>query len=219
MKRAFLLSLALVLAFAIPLSAQAQAVVKEFSGKVEMKEPGQDWQPVTVNMMVSKGATVSTGFHSRLVLEMGQTRLTVNPLTRMLLEEIVKKEATTTTSLVLRVGKVNAAVKASEGERNEFTLKGPAATAAVRGTEFEFNGYELRVIEGVVEFLNLMAQARPVGKGESSETDGYNFPTSGEVGASQDSSISSSANGLPGGTGGGQFNPPVLTGNISVTVQ
>ncbi len=131
----------LVLVFLSPLAASAQqlkAVVKQFSGKVEVKQPDQDWQPVQLNMSVSQGATVSTGFSSRLTLELGQTEITIQPLTRMLLRELIKKETTNVTGLTLRVGRINAAVKAVSGERNDFTVVGPVATAAVRGTEFNF---------------------------------------------------------------------------------
>jgi hypothetical protein len=132
----------LTLIFLSPIIASAQqqqAVVKEFSGKVEVKLPGQDWQPVQLNMSVSQGATVSTGFGSRLVLELGQTEIAVRPLTRMLLRELIKNGSTNLTSLTLRVGKVNVAVKSASGEKNDFTIRGPASTAAVRGTEFSYD--------------------------------------------------------------------------------
>ena len=100
----------------------------------------QDWQPVQLHMVVPQGATVSTGFSSRFsTLELGQTEITIQPLTRMLLRELIKKGTTNITALTLRVGKINAAVKAVAGERNDFTVAGPNATAAVRGTEFNFD--------------------------------------------------------------------------------
>ncbi|MGA2378182.1 MAG: hypothetical protein ABSG85_02620, partial [Spirochaetia bacterium] len=69
MHRVLFFLLMLILLSPIPALAQEQqAVVKEFSGKVEVKPPGRDWRPVEVNMPGSMGATVSTGFASRLVL-------------------------------------------------------------------------------------------------------------------------------------------------------
>ncbi len=219
MRRTILLSVVLAAALAFPLGAQQlTAVVKEFSGKVEVKLPGSEWQPVVLNMTVPKGALVSTGFGSRLVLEIGLTRLKVSPLTRMLLEEVVKKESTNSTSLSLKVGKVNAVVKAAPGERSEFTLKGPASTAAVRGTQFDYDGYALEVTEGIVEFVNLLSQARAVGAGESSDTDGYSYPASGETGKMDDSKVPGAGGGLLESGGGGVQKPPVLTGTIAVTV-
>jgi hypothetical protein len=204
----------------VPLVAQQpQAVVRETSGKVEVRQPGKDWQPAAVDMVLARGAMVSTGFGSRLVLDVGRSRLTVSPLTRMSLDELVKKQSTNVAGLTLKVGKVNAVVKSAEGERTEFTLKGPASTAAVRGTEFEYNGYELRVTEGIVQFVNLLYQSRNVGPGDSSTTDGYNYPDDGEGGYSDDSNVTNPGGGLlPGGGVGGEIRP-VLTGTISVVVQ
>ncbi len=140
MRRVFFLPLLVILLFPMTASAQQlQAVVKQFSGKVEVKQPGQDWQPVRLNMTVSPGATVSTGFSSQLVLQIGQTEIAVQPLTRMLLREIIKNGSTNVTGLNLRVGKLYATVKAAPGEKNDFTVTGPVATAAVRGTEFGFD--------------------------------------------------------------------------------
>jgi len=218
MKRPLFLVLLLGLAMAATVGAQSlQATVKEFSGKVEVKPVNGDWQPVAANMVIDTGSTLSTGFNSRLVLMIGQSQLIVKPLTRLLLDELVKRESTNVTGLTLKVGKVNASVKSPTGEKTEFTVKGPASTAAVRGTEFDYDGYTLTVTEGVVQFFNLLAQARPVPSGNSSTTDGYDVPSSPESLHIQDSNV-----GTPGGgtTGtGSSSNPPVLTGGFVVTVQ
>jgi hypothetical protein len=221
MKRQFLFLFLLGFLATLPLGAQQlQAVVKEATGKVEVQPAGGDWQAVTVNMVIAKGSTVSTGFSSRLVLQMGLTQVIVKPLTRLLLEDLVKRDSTNVTSVALKVGKVNASVKAAAGERNEFTLKGPASTAAVRGTEFEYDGYTLQVTEGVVEFFNLLSQRQLVGGGDSSETDGYTYPTGGEDDKSNQSKVGGPGGGPGNGGGGGGGNtPPVLTGGVMVTIQ
>ena len=152
----------LTLVFLSPMAASAQqlqAVVKQFSGKVEVKQPGQDWQPVQLNMTISQGETVSTGFSSRLTLELGQTEITIQPLTRMLLRELVKKGTTNVTALTLRVGRINAAVKAGSGEKNDFTVVGPIATAAVRGTEFNFGVDVDDQAEGISGHVYLVSNA------------------------------------------------------------
>lgn len=155
---------------------ELQAVVKEFSGKVEVKQPGQDWRPVELNMSISKGATVSTGFSSRLLLALGQTQISVRPLTRMVLRELIKRETTNTTSLALRVGKVNVTVKAAPGERSDFTVTGPASTAAVRGTEFDFDvniDDRTTVHEGFVSVIaSFTGHAWTVFPGEILDTNG-----------------------------------------------
>jgi len=221
MKRMFLFLFLLGFLASLPLGAQAlQAIAKEVTGKVEVQPAGGDWQAVTPNMVIAKGSTVSTGFNARLVIQMGLTQIVVKPLTRLLLEDLVKRDATNVTSVALKVGKVNASVKAADGERNEFTLKGPASTAAVRGTEFEYDGYTLQVTEGLVEFFNLLAQRQLVGGGDSSTTDGFTYPTGGEDDKSGQSNVGTPGSGVGGGQGGGGGNtPPVLTGGVVVTIQ
>ena len=150
-------------------SQHLQAVVKEFSGKVEVKQLDQEWQPVRLNMIVSEGATVSTGFASRLLLAFGQTQIAVRPLTRMLVRELMKRDSTNVTSLDLPVGKVNVSVKAASGEKNDFTIRGPASTAAVRGTEFNFDANIDDQVDGldghVLLSSNITGQTIHIGPG------------------------------------------------------
>jgi len=178
MKR-YLLTVAIALALAPVLFSQAQAVVKEFKGKVEIKATGGDWQPVNAGMKLDTGASISTGFSSTALLDLGTSTLKVAPLTRMQLVELIARQGSVSTTLVLKVGKVNAEVKTAQGLRQDFTLKGPQATAAVRGTEFEFDGVSVKVINGLVFFTNTQGQGRGVGAGEESSTDGTQLPTTG----------------------------------------
>jgi len=195
--RLFSLVVAIILAGVFPAVAAVQAVVTEFSGKAEVKPAGGGWKPVTVNMVVPAGATVSTGFNSRMVLTLGATKINVAPLTRMILEELVMKEQTQATTVNLKVGKVNVDVKSSSGERSDFKLKGPVSTAAVRGTRFDYDGYELVVQEGIVQFANLLNQNRSVQAGAVSKTTGYSRPTSEEVVKQITTFVASEAGGLP----------------------
>ena len=162
------------------LSAQLKAMVKEISGKVEVKSSEGSWRPAAAGMNIVKGYSISTGFNSTAVLELGQSILRVRPLTRMRLDELVEKEGTVSTDLFLKVGKVKAEVKTASGVPQKFTLKGPVSTAAVRGTDFEFDGFTVRVINGTVVFLNTLGQGRGVSGGEDSSTDGLEPPTSGD---------------------------------------
>jgi hypothetical protein len=117
------------------------------------------------------GATISTGFRSSAVLKVSDSEITVLPLTRMAIEELVETQTTVTTSLNLRTGKVRAQVQTTAGKTADFKLRSPVSTAAVRGTEFFFDGYRLDVITGVVQFLNAVNQGVIVLPGNSSQTD------------------------------------------------
>ncbi len=178
----YLSALLLLSALTIPIFAELNATVKSVKGKVEIKMPFKSWQRVKVGMVIPKGATISTGFRSYAVLQLGNSILQVKQLTRMKLVELIRRKNTVSTKLFLAVGKIRAKVRTSKGLRADFKLKSPNSTAAVRGTEFEYDGRTLRVIEGVVQFFNRLNQRRDIGMGEESETDGINLPTGGETG-------------------------------------
>ena len=156
-------------------------MVKEITGKVEIKPAEGAWRAAKAGVTIAQGYWISTGFDSTAVLEIGPSVLRVRPLTRMRLEELVQKEGTVSTGLYLSVGKVKAEVKTATGVPQKFTLKGPVSTAAVRGTDFEFDGFTVKVTNGVVTFINSVGQSRGVSAGEDSSTDGIGLlPTTGD---------------------------------------
>ena len=195
-------TLMLLLIFTIPIFAGIQAVVKETKGKVEIKLPFKNWQRARKGMIVPKNAVISTGFRSSAVISMGKSILQVRQLTRLKLEELIEKKGTVSTSLYLRIGKIRATVKSSRGVRQNFKLKSPVSTAAVRGTDFDYDGIRLQVYEGVVQFFNLMSQRRDIGAGEESETNGYSTPGSGGDGRFGNGTVNPSTTGGKGGEGG-----------------
>ncbi len=164
----------------VPLFAQVQAVVQEANGKVELRPEGGSWRPAAVGATLSQGTTISTGFNSTAVLAVGSAVLEVKPLTRMQLQELIQREGTVSTGLFLRVGRVRAEVKSVAGLKQDFTLKSPVSTAAVRGTEFEFDGVTVSVVNGVVRFSNRLDQTRSVGGGQESSTTETGPPSSTE---------------------------------------
>ncbi|MCK5198113.1 MAG: hypothetical protein KAR21_07170, partial [Spirochaetales bacterium] len=107
MKKYILTGILLVLAASL-FAANITAVVKDISGKVEIMVPGGSWQKAAAGMEIEEGCSISTGFKSEAVLELGPSQLVVKQLTRMKLEELVEKEGTISTGLNLRVGKIKA---------------------------------------------------------------------------------------------------------------
>lgn len=150
MKKLFLLFLFVLMSF---YSLFAAATVKDFFGKVKVKYDGDTkWSRVSMGMELPANATVSTGFNSQIVLDLGNATLDVLPLTRMTINEITESKNTINTTLFLQGGKIKADVKRLEGKVNDFKIKSPVATASVRGTAFEFSGNKLKVIRGEVAF-------------------------------------------------------------------
>jgi hypothetical protein len=204
----------------VSLTAQSSAIIKEATGKVEVQAPGGRWTSAAVGMRISRGTTISTGFGSRALLDLGNAVLDVQPLTRLRLEELIEKEGTVQTDLFLRVGKVKAEVKSVSGLQQDFKLRSPISTAAVRGTDFGYDGFDVVVVDGNVVYLTLLGQKRSYTSDEGGGSDGYGTPTSGGDSKNKDSGInpyavgpgSESENRLPGATG------LDLTGSITVVI-
>jgi hypothetical protein len=159
---------------------QEQAVLREFSGKVEVMPPGKNWEPAARNLVLPTGTIISTGFNSYATVQVGSANLQVKPLTRMAISELVQAQGSQKTTLNLRVGRVHAKVEKVEGLEHDFALKSPVSTAAVRGTEFEYSGTRLQVMEGLVRFSNALNQSRSIRQGESSQIQGYSSPSTPE---------------------------------------
>jgi len=129
------------------------ATVKDFYGKVKVKYDGDSaWSRIELGQDLPPNATISTGFNSQVVLDLGNATLDVLPLTRMTVTDITESQDTIATSLFLQGGKIKADVGHVSGKVNDFKIKSPVATASVRGTSFEFSGNTLKVLRGVVAF-------------------------------------------------------------------
>ncbi|MGL1892303.1 MAG: FecR family protein [Spirochaetaceae bacterium] len=146
------------------------ATVKDFFGKVKVKYAGDStWSRLTIGQEIPANATVSTGFNSQIVLDLGNATLDVLPLTRMTVSEITETQDTISTSLFLQGGKITADVGKIDGKVNDFKIKSPVATASVRGTAFGFSGNTLTVIRGEVAFSPTKKKDKPSGTSGSAE--------------------------------------------------
>jgi hypothetical protein len=144
--RMALLGVLLVLAgaFAPGLFAQeTEAEIVSVSGTVEIQRAGADEMlTATAGMKVRSGDLVSTGFRSMAQLKIGDSMLTVQPLTRLTLEEIIRLGGRNAATITLRSGRVRAEVT-PPSERTDFTVRTPSTTASVRGDIYEEDGVYL----------------------------------------------------------------------------
>jgi hypothetical protein len=170
MKKGMITVLLLVLAVSF---GWAQAEFSEVNGKVEIRSAGGGaWTPAEVGMTIDRNTTISTGFNASAALRMGGSTVQVEQLTRMVFEEIVEQSDSVQTRLNLNVGRMSAQVRSADGRAQDFQVRSPISTAAVRGTDFSFDGEQLQVSEGQVAFINTHGQQRPVGAGQRSTTTG-----------------------------------------------
>jgi len=154
-------------------AAQAFAqngIIKELSGTVELKHAGKaDYVAAKSGDAVAKDTVVSTGFKSAALISVGNTTLTVRPLTRLSLAEISAAADTETLNVSLQTGRVRVDVKPSAGTKAAMTISSPMATASVRGTSFEFDTQSLNVLSGTVAFAGNQGGVMLVSAGSASE--------------------------------------------------
>ena len=223
MRKIIALCALVVLSAALGAALENSALVRSVSGRVEYREASEAWKTATEGTKIPIGATVSTGFDSHAVLEIGTASLEIAALTRMTIREIVEKNGVVKTELRLQVGKVKAQVKKAEGIQNDFTLKSPVTTASVRGTSFDFDSVNLDVSDGIVLMTDLYGQTALVRKGEratgtegGSISGGSDARESGSL-VSWDTSDLSGPGSRQGGTGAGTGgNAGVEMGSVSV---
>lgn len=222
MKRFSIAALAAIILVS-PLCAQTAKVVR-VSGKVEILQPrGTTWAAAVVGQEFPLGSTVSTGYRSQAVLAVGPSQVTVLALTRLTVQELLQTATGVTTTLSLDTGKVRAEVKSAPGQTADFKLRSPVSTAAVRGTDFTFDGFRLEVLSGIVQFFNRLGESASVAAGNSSNTDGTSTPDTpedsraGSALLSGDTDTSEGGGGGGGGTGGGNP-PPETTGGLVIEI-
>ncbi|TVR32927.1 MAG: hypothetical protein EA404_06250 [Spirochaetaceae bacterium] len=148
--------------------AQHTAVVQSTNGKVEVRHNGE-WEAASAGMELPLGATISTGFGASATVEVAGAVVDVRALTRMRIDELAEREGVLSAELFLPVGRVRAEVRGVQGLESEFRLRSTQATAAVRGTSFEFDGRNLRVLTGRVQLTNQLQQSVTVSGGEGSQ--------------------------------------------------
>lgn len=171
MKRTAALMIMAALAASLAFAQAPTAVIRQAAGTVEIRAPGKAWTPAKAGAVLTKDTAISTGFRSVAVLVLGNSTLTVKPLTRLTLEEIVRLEGSEQVKLYLLSGRVRADVKPPAGARTDFSVKSPTATASVRGTGFDFDPFNLDVGENIVEFFGPDGDLVQVEEGEYSEVD------------------------------------------------
>lgn len=162
-----LLTLAVLITLSLtPLFALSGEVIS-ISGKVEI-ETNSGWKTLKEGETVDLGKVISTGFRSKAVIKIGESLVTVNPLSRLTLEELRASGDMDETKVFLDLGTISADVKKTENKRVGFEINTPVATASVRGTSFTVGVNYLNVDRGLIAYSAKGSIEVPVAKGASS---------------------------------------------------
>jgi len=160
--------------------------VVAIKGKVEIQKDGQ-WKLAQKGEQLDSGVLVSTGFKSELTLKVDGSTIVVQPLTRLRLDEIVKKGDVLSSKVYLDMGSIKANVKAAETKKVSFTVRTPVATASVRGTsgEITYNGI-LNGETGIWDYVNQSGDIVKVFAGDTVSIDNFGNITPAQITFAQD---------------------------------
>lgn len=152
------------------------AEVVELTGKAQVSSNGTTWSPLAVGSVVSQGATIQTGFNSQLKLKVKGSTITLDPMTRIKVEQLSDKGNIDNTVVSMKIGGLTSNVKKVEDRRAGFTVKGPAATASVRGTilseECGYNSDVVTSVENTTMVWPSSANDESTGDAESGSSQG-----------------------------------------------
>jgi len=179
MRRTAMLTFSLFVFIAPCIFAQQQtrtevrAVIKELAGTVEVKQANSEtWAAASKGQTLALDSVISTGFRSTVVIALGDSLITMRPLTRLSVLELSQNQDSEKVELNLQTGRVKADVKTPEGVNTEFTIHSPNSTSSVRGTIFELDTLSLTVIEGTVEFSGVSGASKVSDNSEVSTASG-----------------------------------------------
>jgi hypothetical protein len=190
------------------------AYIKEFSGTMEIKQPGAaEWRAARAGERIQKDTMISTGFKSTALIALGNSTLLVRPLTRLSLEEIQNIEGNESVNLYLQTGRVRVDVNPPTNGKTDFTIRAPTATASVRGTSFEFNGENLIVDEGRVHITGGDGSAVYVGAGHAV----FSNPETGRTAGAAETAREELAPALPIAAAESVPEPPAIAPNTMDT--
>jgi hypothetical protein len=129
----------------------AEAAIRSITGRVEIKAAGAtEWRAAEEGQILDRAALISTGFKSTALISIGNSDITVRPLTRLSLEEIAAAGNNEEVVLNMPTGRIRAEVNPPVGGTVDFSVRSPSVTASVRGTVFDFDGIRLAVEQGRV---------------------------------------------------------------------
>lgn len=165
------IGLAVLMATLVAAVIPADVQVEETAGVVQYRLPaGSQWQSLTPGAQLPEGTTIISGANGFAALNSGNATIEVDALSRIVVREVTLQPQEETTSLEMRFGQVRSRVRRSQNRGTNFRVSTPVSTAAVRGTDFVYDGRELFVIEGDVAFTNLTGQHHSVRAGQTSRT-------------------------------------------------
>ena len=153
MKKAGLLFLLILAGFCVFGQSNNFGVITMIGGTVELKSSSSSsFVPAKEGDIVREDTVIFTYLRSTAIVKIGSAVITVRPLTRMTLLEIITSSENENLNLNINTGRVKVDVSPPSGTKVSLTVTSSWATASVRGTSFEFDTRGVFVEYGAVNF-------------------------------------------------------------------
>ena len=150
--------------------------IQDIAGIVEIRSPGsQNWVPAQRGQSISGDTVISTGFRSTAMIQAGSSVLTVRPLTRLTVSELLLTTGIESINVNLQTGRVRVDVNPPAGTRANLNITGPTSVASVRGTSFEFDTSSLYVLHGTIEYTGRVGTPLMIDAGRNSFVHTQNY--------------------------------------------
>jgi len=183
--------------------------ILELYGIVELKPAGSSsFVRANAGDGIALNTIISTGFRSAAVIAVGNSIITLQPLSQLSFSENL--------IINLQTGRIKIAADESAGTPAIFTVQSPGTDSIVCGTNFEFNTINMKVEKGKASFSGVSGPAVIVHEGREdalgadkkpagSSSASCSLPSSpgGIRGSSSGSGGSAAGGGGGGATGGG----------------
>ena len=112
-------------------TAKTDYIVQSVTGKVDFEATAGVWKAVTEGLKLSSTAVISTGINSKLTVKIDSRTITIKPLQKGTLEELVAKNATSSGSgITIGAKATDSTVTADSGAK-----RSNVSTASTRASE------------------------------------------------------------------------------------
>jgi len=120
-------------------TVKTEYVVQSVTGKVDYEASAGNWKAVTEGLKLSSTAVINTGINSRLIVKTDNRAITIKPLQKGILEDLVSKSIATSGSGITIGAKANdSTVTADSGaKRSNVSTASTRASQATEDIVFE----------------------------------------------------------------------------------
>jgi hypothetical protein len=158
-------------------AAQPPARIIDMTGLSEVKrQDGENWDSAALDMILNEGDVVTTSFESTMIIAVGESTVTLYPLTSVQIKTLDEKKDRAgylyeRVVFFLLTGKINGHILPPMNGETNFSIQSDYALCLVKGSAFEFDTRNISVLNGNVFLTANNGQRFFMNKGETLHID------------------------------------------------